>query len=242
MMIDKNSPIPIYHQLEEGIKQLIESGQLKPGDGLPSEREYSDKYGVSRMTVRQAIINLVNDRYLYRVKGKGTFVTEPKFEQNLQGLTSFTEDMKARGMKASSKLVNFEIIPADKNLANNLNIQEHGPVYEIKRIRLAEGIPMALERTYISANLVQGLTATIAQDSLYKYIEETLSMKIAGGQQVIEATIANKEEVKLLEIPEHSPVMIMERTSTLADNRIFEVVKSTYRADRYKFMIDLKRV
>ncbi|MDC3418569.1 GntR family transcriptional regulator [Aquibacillus salsiterrae] len=240
-MIDKNSPVPIYHQLEEGIKQLIESGQLKPGDGLPSEREYADEYAISRMTVRQAIINLVNDRYLYRVKGKGTFVTEQKFEQNLKGLTSFTEDMKARGMKASSKLLNFEIIPANLKLAKQLNIKEHGPVYEIKRIRLAEEIPMALERTYISANLVQGLTKTIVQDSLYKYAEENLQLKIAGGQQIIEATIANKEEVRLLEVPENSPVMIMQRTSRLADNRVFEVVKSTYRADRYKFMIDLKR-
>ncbi|MRH41270.1 UTRA domain-containing protein [Aquibacillus halophilus] len=240
-MIDKNSPIPIYHQLEESIKQLIESNQLKPGDSLPSEREYSEKYGISRMTVRQAIINLVNERYLYRIKGKGTFVTEQKFEQNLQGLTSFTEDMKARGMKASSKLVSFEIIPADIKLANQLNVPEHGPVYEIKRIRLAEDIPMALERTYISANLVQGLTTEIVQDSLYKYIEGTLHMNIGSGTQVIEASIANKEELKLLEIPELSPVMIMQRTSRLEDNRIFEIVKSSYRADRYKFMIDLKR-
>ncbi|KIY22760.1 MULTISPECIES: GntR family transcriptional regulator [Mesobacillus] len=240
-MIDKNSPIPIYHQLEESIKQLIESGQLKPGDALPSEREYSEQFGISRMTVRQAIINLVNERFLYRVRGKGTFVMEQKFEQNLQGLTSFTEDMKARGMEASSKLINFEIIPADAKLASALNIQEHGPVYKIKRIRLAENIPMALERTYISANLVQGLTSEIVKNSLYYYVEETLHMKIVGGTQVIEASIANKEEVKLLEIPELSPVMIMERSSKLEDNTVFEIVKSTYRADRYKFMIDLKR-
>ncbi|WP_174727614.1 GntR family transcriptional regulator [Mesobacillus harenae] len=240
-MIDKRSPIPIYHQLEESIKQLIESGQLNPGDALPSEREYSDKFGISRMTVRQAIINLVNDRYLYRVKGKGTFVMEQKFEQNLHGLTSFTEDMKARGMEPSSKLINFEIIPANAKLASLLQIPEYGPVYEIQRIRLAEDIPMAFERTYISANLVQGLTSEIVKNSLYSYIEETLSMKIAGGRQVIEAAIANAEEVKLLEIPEHIPVLIMERSSRLEDNRIFEVVKSTYRADRYKFMIDLTR-
>ncbi|WP_226038576.1 GntR family transcriptional regulator [Aquibacillus saliphilus] len=241
-MIDKSSPIPIYYQLEEYIKKLIESGQLKPGDALPSEREYSDKYGISRMTVRQAILNLVNDRYLYRVKGSGTFVMEQKLEQKLQGLTSFTEDMKARGMKAGSTLVNFEIIPAHRKLASLLNIPEHGPVYEIKRIRLAEDIPMALERTYISANLLQGLTEKIVENSLYKYIEETLNMKIDSGTQLIEASVANKEEVNLLEIPELSPVMIMQRTSKLEDNRVFEIVKSTYRADRYKFMIDLKRL
>lgn len=241
-MIDKNSPIPIYHQLEKQIKQLIEKGDLKPGDMIPSEREYADKYKVSRMTIRQAIVNLVNERYLYRVKGKGTFIMEKKLEQSLQGLTSFSEDMKSRGMKASSKLISFEIIPADSKLADQLGIQEHGPVYEIKRIRLAEEEPMALERTYISANKVKGLTEEIVQQSLYKYIEEKLHLKIAKGTQEIEAVLVNGEEVECLKIPEHSPIMLIQRTTSLEDGTIFEVVKSSYRADRYKFMIELTRL
>lgn len=240
-MIDKNSPIPIYHQLEENIRELIETGQLKAGDVLPSEREYAEVNGISRMTVRQAITNLVNDRLLYRVKGKGTFVMEKKFEQSLQGLTSFTEDMKARGMESSNKLLDFEIIPADLKLAKELGIQEHGPVYEIKRIRSAQNIPMALERTYISANLIKGITEEIVEDSLYDYIENTLQLKIANGFQVIEASLANEEEVKHLEIPKDSPILIMQRTTNLDDQTVFEIVKSSYRADRYKFMIDLER-
>lgn len=241
-MIDKNSPIPIYHQLEKLIKQLIADGELKPGDMIPSEREYADKYKVSRMTIRQAIVNLVNERYLYRVKGKGTFIMEKKLEQSLQGLTSFSEDMKSRGMKASSKLISFEIIPADSKLADQLGIQEHGPVYEIKRIRLAEEEPMALERTYISANKVKGLTEEIVQQSLYKYIEEKLNLKIAKGTQEIEAVLVNSEEVKYLQVLEHSPIMLIQRTTSLEDGTIFEVVKSSYRADRYKFMIELTRL
>lgn len=240
-MIDKNSPIPIYHQLEEKVKSLIENGDLKPGDILPSEREYAEKYGISRMTVRQAISNLVNERLLNRIKGKGTFVMEQKFEQNLHGLTSFTEDMKARGMVTSNKLLNFEIIPANLKLAEQLGIQKYGPVYEIKRIRFAEKIPMALERTYIAANLVKGITEDIVKNSLYQYIENTLQLKIDGGFQVIEASIANDEEVKHLDIPNNSPILLMERTTNLENNTTFEVVKSSYRADRYKFMIDLKR-
>ncbi|WP_112182039.1 MULTISPECIES: GntR family transcriptional regulator [Paraliobacillus] len=241
-MIDKNSPVPIYHQLEQHIKQLIEKGDLKPGDMIPSEREYADKYNVSRMTIRQAIVNLVNERYLYRVKGKGTFIKEKKLEQSLQGLTSFSEDMKSRGMKASSKLISFEIIPADSKLANQLGIQEHGPVYEIKRIRLAEEEPMALERTYISANKVKGLTEEIVQQSLYEYMEEKLLLKIAKGTQEIEAAIVNNEEVEYLKIPEHSPIMLIQRATSLEDGTIVEVVKSSYRADRYKFMIELTRL
>ncbi len=160
-MIDKNSPIPIYYQLKQYILKLIETGELQPGDAIPSEREFGERFGISRMTVRQAITNLANERVLYRVKGKGTFVMAPKLEQSLQGLTSFTEDMKARGMKASSKLLSFGIISADENLAKELEIKENDEVYEIKRIRLAEEIPMALERTYISAHIVPTLTEEI---------------------------------------------------------------------------------
>ncbi|WP_066187179.1 MULTISPECIES: GntR family transcriptional regulator [Gracilibacillus] len=240
-MIDKQSPIPIYHQLEEQIKGKIEKGEYMPGDSLPSEREYAEELNISRMTVRQAITNLVNERYLHRIKGKGTFITEKKFEQNLSGLTSFTEDMKARGMKPSNKLVNFEIVPAKKSLASQLNIPEHSPIYEIKRIRLAEDIPMALERTYVSANLIKGLTDDIVQSSLYQYIEDDLQLKIGKASQLFEATIANDEEMEYLNIPEHSPILLMRRITQLEDGTPFEVVKSAYRADRYQFMLDLER-
>ncbi|GAA5416502.1 HTH-type transcriptional repressor NagR [Paraliobacillus ryukyuensis] len=240
-MIDKQSPIPIYHQLEEKIKQLIETGELNPGDILPSEREYAEQFQISRMTVRQAINNLVNERFLYRIKGKGTFVMEHKMEQPLRELTSFTEDMKARGLQPSNRLIHFEILPASAELAEKLGIKEHGPVYEIKRIRLAEDIPMALERTYISANLVPGLTEDIVKDSLYAYVERVLQLKIKGGTQMIEASISNEEERGYLEIEEADPILLMQRISLLEDGRPFEVVKSSYRADRYKFIIDLQR-
>ncbi|OAK75778.1 GntR family transcriptional regulator [Lederbergia galactosidilytica] len=240
-MIDKNSPIPIYYQLKQYILKLIETGELQPGDAIPSEREFGERFGISRMTVRQAITNLANERVLYRVKGKGTFVMAPKLEQSLQGLTSFTEDMKARGMKASSKLLSFGIISADENLAKELEIKENDEVYEIKRIRLAEEIPMALERTYISAHIVPTLTEEIVQNSLYQYIENELHLRIASGMQKIEASLANAEELRHLQISSDTPILLMERKTHLEDDTVFEIVKSSYRADRYKFMTNLKR-
>lgn len=240
-MIDKNSPIPIYYQLKQYILKLIETGELQPGDAIPSEREFGERFGISRMTVRQAITNLANERVLYRVKGKGTFVMAPKLEQSLQGLTSFTEDMKARGMKASSKLLSFGIISADENLAKELDIKENDEVYEIKRIRLAEEIPMALERTYISAHIVPTLTEEIVQNSLYQYIENELHLRIASGMQKIEASLANAEELRYLQISSDTPILLMERKTHLEDDTVFEIVKSSYRADRYKFMTNLKR-
>lgn len=240
-MIDKNSPIPIYYQLEEQIKGLINKGELTPGDMLPSEREYGERYGISRMTVRQAITNLVNERILYRVKGKGTFVMEQKLEQNLQGLTSFTEDMKARGLKAGVKLLSFNLVPAENKVAEQLDVKENDLVYEIKRIRLAEDIPMALEKVYLSKNRIQGLNEEIIKGSLYNFIEDQLQLKIANAVQIIEATSANDEEAKLLQIEKDSPVLLMERITALENGENFEVVQSIYRADRYKFMIELNR-
>jgi GntR family transcriptional regulator len=240
-LIDKNSPLPIYYQIEEYIKERIEKGELKPGHVLPSEREYSQLFEVSRMTIRQAINKLVNDGYLYRKKGSGTFVAEKKFEQALQGLTSFTEDMKARGLSPSSQLLHFEIIPATPQVAATLQIAVHTPVYEIKRIRLADDIPMALETCYISANLVKGLTEDIISNSIYSYIEDKLQLEIGEATQIIESSLANEQEIDLLKINNGSPILLIERCTYLTNGTPFEVVHSSYRADRYKFVSHLKR-
>jgi GntR family transcriptional regulator len=240
-MINKNSPIPLYHQLEEHIKDLIEKGKLKPGDSVPPEREFAEKYKISRMTVRQAFTKLVNEGYLHRLQGKGTFVSERKIEQALQGLTSFTEDMKARGMEPGSQLIHFEIIPSTSQIAGQLAISEYGPVYEIKRICLADGVPMAIETNYISANLIQGLTEKIVNQSLYAYIESQLNLIIDKASQIIESSIASQTEAKLLNISKGAPVMLIQRNTFLQDGTPVELVKSIYRADRYKFMIQLIR-
>lgn len=240
-MIDKSSPLPIYYQLEEQIKKQIESGELQPGDMLPSEREYAELINVSRMTVRQAMNNLVDDGYLYRQKGRGTFVAEKKVEQELGSLTSFTEDMKARGLVPSSKLLSFEIIPATEKIANHLQIKEYAPVYEIKRIRFADQVPMALEIVYASANLIKGLTEEKVNHSLYQYIEEQLYLKIGHATQSVEASIASEIEGELLNIRKGSPILLLQRNTYLEDGTPLEFVKSSYRADRYTFTIHIKR-
>ena len=240
-MIDKSSPLPIYYQLEEQIKKQIESGELQPGDMLPSEREYAELINISRMTVRQAMNNLVDDGYLYRQKGRGTFVAEKKVEQELGSLTSFTEDMKARGLVPSSKLLSFEIVPAPKKIANQLQIKEYAPVYEIKRIRLADQVPMALEIVYASANLIKGLTEEKVNHSLYQYIEEQLHLKIGHAAQSVEAAIASETEGEHLNIRKGSPILLLQRNTYLEDGTPLEFVKSSYRADRYTFTIHIKR-
>lgn len=240
-MINKNSPVPIYHQLEEYIKQQIENGILIEEAVIPSEREFAERFQISRMTVRQAINNLVSEGYLKRQKGKGTFVSKKKVEQELQGMTSFTEDMLSRGMSPSSTLLSFQIIPANKKTALDLRIKESDSVYKIKRIRLADGVPMALETAYIPVELVPGLTEENSNLSLYQYIEEELSLSISEATQEIEASIARSQDAETLEIPIGDPILLIKRISYLQDGLPFELVKSTFRADRYRFIHTMKR-
>ncbi len=240
-MINKNSPIPIYHQLEKYLKQQIENGVLMEEEAIPSEREYAETFQISRMTVRQAINNLVLEGYLKRQKGRGTFVNKRKIEQELRGMTSFTEEMIARGMQPTSKLISFQIQPADTKTAQELQMTPNDLVYIIKRIRLADGAPMALETAYIPVNLVPGLTAENSNQSLYQYIENDLSLSISEASQEIEASIASSKEAESLSIKSGEPILLIVRISYLANGTPFELVKSSFRADRYRFTHTMKR-
>ncbi|MBB5174709.1 GntR family transcriptional regulator [Texcoconibacillus texcoconensis] len=240
-MIDKQSPIPIYYQLEEWVKHNIERGEWEEGMMIPSERELAEKHEVSRMTIRQAINNLVNAGYLSREKGKGTFVEPNKIEQPLQGLTSFTEDMEARGMKPGARLLSIGIVSATEMVANRLDISEGSQVFELRRVRLADDQPMALEATYLPVELVPEFSETIANHSLYDYIENELGFEVEKATQSIEASIVSDEERDVLGLESGDPVLLIERCTSLKDGRPLEFVKSVYRADRYKFYIDMNR-
>jgi len=240
-MIDKQSPIPIYYQIEEYLKKMIETGKFAINQGIPSERELSGTFKVSRMTIRQAMNDLVNEGYLYRRKGKGTFVAEPKIEQPLQGLTSFTEDMIKRGMVPLTHVLHFHEKKASLSIAKQLEVSEQELVYEIKRIRLADGIPMALETSYIPVKLVPGLTESIIQTSFYKYIEDILHLQIGEAVQALEANIVTLEDAKRLDINAGSAVLQIHRHTKLTSGETLEWVQSIYRADRYKFLINMQR-
>lgn len=242
-MINKNSPLPIYYQLEEEIRSLIQTEKLKAGELLPSEREYAERYNISRMTVRQAINNLAAEGLLYRQKGRGTFISEKKFEQDLQGLTSFSEDMRQRGLTPSNKLISFQVMEATKRVAETLQLTPDAEVYEIVRIRYANEAPVAVETIYTPKQLVGEMSAQDVEDSFYNYMETKLNHKIAYGDQTIESVLANEFEIENLNVHDGAPVLLMQRTSYLSDEQAtpLEYVKSAYRADKYKFKLQMRR-
>ncbi|WP_079474738.1 GntR family transcriptional regulator [Marinococcus halophilus] len=240
MKINKKSPLPIYYQIQEMIREKLENGEWPPGYMLPSERIFAEEFDVSRMTVRQAVTELVSEQLLTREKGKGTFVAEPKLEQTLQGLTSFTEDMKARGMKASSELQLFQMEEADTATARLLQLEGRS-VYRMERLRLADHKPMALENSYLNADMFPGLGEEAASGSIYNRLEQEYGITIGSADQSLEASLASEREAELLGIVPGAPVLLISRTTYTADGAPFEHVISSYRGDRYKFRIHMPR-
>lgn len=240
-MINKESPIPIYYQLQEHLKTKIENGELKSGDPIPSEREMAEKYEISRMTVRQAVNNLVNEGLLTRSKGRGTFVADQKIEQPLMKLTGFSEDMKRRGIEPGSKLISFDVIKASKKVSKHLNINEGDSVYQISRLRLGDGDPMAYEVSYLPEKRITKIQEDNIRGSLYSFIEECLGLKIERAIQTLEPSFATALESDMLTIEKGSPVLLLERTTFLHDDVPIEYVKSIYRGDRYKFIAEMRR-
>ncbi|MFS0820830.1 GntR family transcriptional regulator [Bacillus sp. 1P02SD] len=239
-MIKKSSPVPIYFQIEQRIREKIEKKELNPGEMIPSEREFAEKFQISRMTVRQAINNLVNEGYLQRVRGKGTFVTVKKFEKNTQRLTSFSEDMRSRGLEPGTEVLSFSSIEADSLIASQLKVDKGAEVYQIERLRLADQQPIAFEVFYMSQELVPGLTREVAEHSIFKYVEEK-GLHITSGVQELEATTAHKREASALGIKVGAPVLYIQQISYLEDQQPLEFVKSYYRADRYKYKVEMIR-
>jgi GntR family transcriptional regulator len=236
--IDHQSPVPKYFQLREILLDLVES-ELDADQAIPSERELATRFGLSRMTVRQAVDHLVSEGRLYRVQGKGTFVARPKIEMPLR-LASFTEDMRARGLEPGSRDLDRRTDAASAHLARALQIAPGDPVHVIERLRTADGIPMAVERSHIPEAVAPGLVdASLAGRSLYDVLASRYGVLLDRGDQTIEAGIADPTDAALLDLPGGSAVLLLQRRS-FAGGRPVEFAVSTYRADRYQLHVALE--
>ena len=215
--------------------------QLQIGQAIPSERRLSSDLGISRLTVRAALDDLVRDGYLERRHGSGTFVSEPKIAQQLT-LTSFSEDMRRRGMVAGSRTIELREIHAGAALGRALNISPDAHVTLIRRLRLADDAPMALETLHVPSALVPGLTRDMLENaSFYDLLQRDYGVVIASGTQSIEPTVTNDEESELLGVPLHSPAFLFERTSRTEAGQTVEFVRSLYRGDRYRLVAELSQ-
>lgn len=229
--LDARSPVPKHTQVRAILLDLIAEAAVD--DPAPSERELMGRFGVARMTVRRAVDDLVAEGRLYRVQGKGTFVARPKIEMSLR-LSSFTEDMRSRGMQPSSRELDRRVMAAGRTLARELGIEPDHEVVVLERLRLADDIPMAIERCHVPAQVAPGLAgSSLAGRSLYEYFESEHGIVLDAGEQLIEAGAVGPEDARLLDIPTGAAVLLLTRRS-LSRGVPIEYVVSTYRADRYQ--------
>lgn len=170
----KNSPLPRYYQFKEIMRERVRQGEWKPGELIPSERELSESYGISRMTERQAITDLVNEGLFYREQGKGTFVSQLKLTQQLMRLTGFIEDLKARGQRPGTRVLSASMLPANVEMAECLRIEVGMPLFCMKRLRLADEAPLAIEFSQIYFKGCERLlNENFEQNSLYHVLNKT---------------------------------------------------------------------
>jgi GntR family transcriptional regulator len=202
---------------------MIDQGELKPGDRIPSENELSQMLNVSRITPRQALQELLDSGMVYREQGKGTFVAESKM-RDVQGFSSFTEDMLSRGMKPGSRILTQEVVSVDENLAAILHLSPGDPALHLLRLRLADEKPVAIQSTYLPYRLVPGLeTEDLTDRSLFEILRRKYFVNPFWTEAAVEAAEATAEKARLLEIKPGSPVLVV-RGLTFTET--FEVVES----------------
>lgn len=231
---------PVYIQIRDFLLEKIKSGEFISGTKLPSERTLSHTYNISRMTARNALTQLVDSGYAYRLKGKGTFVSYPDIERDFVRLSGFSQMLKSKGIKPSNKIVKSRIIEADKKIALLLEITIGTKVYEIVRIRYGNNIALALEYSYLPINIFDGLlNYDFERESLYKVIEENYNRKLKYSKQWIKMTTLNKNESMILNVKEHTPAFLLESISYDMDEKAVESTLSLNIGNRTTFYTEL---
>jgi GntR family transcriptional regulator len=238
----RNSPLPRYYQLKEIMRERVRKGEWKPGDLIPSERELSETYSISRMTARQAVTDLVSEGLFYREQGKGTFVSQLKMTQQLMHLTGFTEDIKARGQRPGTRVLNASMQPADQETAERLRTQVGAPIFYLQRLRLADEAPLAIEYSQVCFKGCERLLGEdLEKNSLYRLLEGKYGQPLLEAEQELEAGLAGKEESELLQVLIGSPVLFTRRTTYTDRNQPLEYAKAVYCGSKYTFYTYMRR-
>jgi GntR family transcriptional regulator len=241
VILDRRSAVPLYYQIYQHLLERIHLGTLQPGQPIPSEPEIASSLGVSRMTARQAVKTLCDTGVAYSQRGLGTFVSGSKQEKTSTELLSFTQETKARGGRPASRVLAFEEVSADLEVAHALHLTEKATVVRLKRVRIADSVPMSIEESFLSAKLFPRFVEIFdPRTSLYQVLAERYGIRMAAADEVAEASLARAEEARLLRIKKDGPVFVLTRISYAESGQPVEFVRSTYRGDRWKLVSRLK--
>ncbi len=229
--------LPIYIQIHDDIKRKIEENIWKVGDRIPSERELSLHFGVSRMTLRQAIQNLSDEGILERKVGSGTYVANQKVQEKMTGTTSFTEIMLSQGRQPSSKVTSYFVTSPSSSEIEKLALSENQLVLRMERIRYADGIPICFELASIPETLINQFTKESITNSFYRILEDE-GFNIGRANQTISATEASEKIAEFLSIKRGDAVLRLRQVSFFDDGRPFEYVRTQYVGSRFEFYLE----
>lgn len=233
MQLTENNKTPLYFQLKEQIKKDIIEGRYKEGDLIPSEREFHELYNISSTTIRRALNDLVQDDYLERKPGRGTYVRLPKIRRNLRKIIGFTRNILEMGMTPTTRVLDLDVIPANIYARERLGLKQGELIYRLKRLRFADDIPMLLEERYIRVDLCPNLDSHPLTGSLWHLFEQHYDLKPVRHLQGVKITDLSPESARLLTIPENSQAFLIRGITFVADNTPLECEKSIYRTDKY---------
>ncbi len=235
VILDKDHSLPLYSQLEQLVRGKIRDNVLRPGDLLPSEKELKEHFGVSRVTVRTALQNLVRDGLIRRARGRGSEVNPPKIEVDLSGLEGFAEAMKARGFQVRTRVLNAEAAVAGEEVAEGLGVSLGAHVWHLERLRFVNDERMVHVHTYLPefAGIPDG-------SSLYDFLRGR-GLSPSRTEEFLEAVQADAVLATRLSVPAGQSLLRRVRRSQLADGRVVEYTVGHYRGDRYRYRFQLSR-
>ncbi len=241
--LNRDLPIPLYHQLKTLILQEIEAGTWKPDQQLPTEEQLSARFRVSKITVRQALRELSNLGWVRREQGRGTFVQKPALEEGPRKLTSFTTEMREHGLVATSQVLDKGVIAAPADVAAKLGIMTTDRVFRLRRLRLADGVPLGVQTAYLPMAMLPGIDDVQFTDlSLYGLLESRYDLHPVAAKETLIAVVVDNEEANLLRVPPGSPALAAERITFLPQGQPLEYAQSIMRGDRYKVVLDLTKL
>ena len=229
---------PVYIQIHNQLRQNIEDGEWKVGDKIPAERELANDFGVSRMTLRQAIQALVDEGILERRVGSGTFVANRKVQEKMSGITSFTELMHATGKKAASKTISYHLTIPSQTEVEKLKLAPDEQVLRMERVRYGNDVPICYEIATVPSNLVQKFSKEEITTSFYRTLEKKANLYPGHATQHISATKATEKIANYLQIKRGDALLRMTQLSYLQDGRPFEYVHTQYVGSRFEFVFE----
>lgn len=237
-------PRPLYEQIRESVRTDILNGSLRHHERIPSEKELMSLFGVSRITVRQALGDLEREGMIFRIPGKGSYVSKPKPQptQELSRLQGFAEAMEQQGYSASNRVVGLTTLPASEDIATHLGIAVGSPVTEIRRVRHLDGAPISFDITYVKADLGQRLAREdLAGRDIFRIIEQDYGMALGHAEQRIQALAADETLASWLEIAPGAPVLHIERLAYTREGEPLEFDYVYYRGDSFRYRLRIER-